>query len=181
MEVWAGPVAKSVTSVARSDTLLANAPRMEVVGMAMQGTAEGTAEEVMAAAAASDRQPATLAVDMGICQETVPKARSATIVEKLVISAEIAHQRLQMSVSATNASSLATSRPHAPTSLLKSTALPTSATLRHFDTLEPLSLEEFCPRTFGTPHRRDNELRHPSFLVSWFHFAAITPLLLSPS
>jgi hypothetical protein len=79
VEVWAGPVAKSVTSVARSDTLLANAPRMEVVGMAMQGTAEGTAEEVMAAAA-SDRQPATLAADMGICQETVPKARSATIV-----------------------------------------------------------------------------------------------------
>ncbi|OCK95609.1 uncharacterized protein K441DRAFT_676514 [Cenococcum geophilum 1.58] len=162
---------------------------MEVVGMAVQVTAEGTAEEVMAAVA-SDRQPATLAADMGICQETVPKARSATIqvanhtttqVEKLVISAETAHQRLQMSVSATNASSLATSRPHAPTSLLKSTALPTSATLRHSDTLEPLSLEEFCPRTFGTPHRRDNELRHPSLLVSWFHFAAITPLLLSPS
>lgn len=151
---------------------------MEVVGMAVQITAEGTAEGT---AVASGRQPATLAADMGICQETVPKARSATIVEKLVISAETAHQRLQMSVSATNASSLATSKPHAPTSFLKSTALPTSATLRHFDTLELLSLEEFCPRTFGTPHRRDNELRHPSLLVSWFHFAAITPLLLSPS
>lgn len=180
MEVWAGPVAKSVTSVARSGTLLANVPRMEVVGMAVEVTVERTAEEVMAAVA-SDRQPATLAADMGICQETVPKARSATIVEKLVISAETAHQRLQTSVSATNASNLATSRPHALTSLLKPTASPTSATLRHFDTLELLSLEEFCPRTFGTPHRRDNELRHPSLLVSWFHFAAIAPLLLSPS
>jgi len=180
VEAWAGPVAKSVISVARSGTLLANAPRMEVVGIAIQVTAEDTAEEVMAAVA-SDRQPATLAADMGICQETVPKARSATIVEKLVISAETAHQRLQMSVSATNASSLATSRPHALTSLLKPTASPTSAILRHFDTLELLSLEELCPRTFGTPHRRDNELRHPSLLVSWFHFAAIAPLLLSPS
>ena len=78
MEVWAGPVAKSVTSVARSGTLLANAPRMEVVGMVVEVTAEGTAEEVMAVA--SDKQPATLAAGMGICQETVPKARSATIV-----------------------------------------------------------------------------------------------------
>ena len=78
MEVWAGPAAKSVTSVARSGTLLANAPRMEVAGMAVEGTAEGTAEVL--AAEASDRQPATLAADMGICQGTVPKARSATIV-----------------------------------------------------------------------------------------------------
>ena len=72
-------MAKSVTSVARSGTLLANALRMEVVGMAVEVTAEGTAEEVMAAVA-SDRQPATLAADMGICQETVPKVRSATTV-----------------------------------------------------------------------------------------------------
>jgi len=49
--VWAGPVAKSVTSVARSGTLPANALRMEVVGIAVEVTAEGTAEEVMAAVA----------------------------------------------------------------------------------------------------------------------------------
>jgi hypothetical protein len=130
---------------------------MEVVGMA--GTAEVTA------AVASGRQPVNI----------------TTQVEKLVISAETAHQRLQMSVFATNASNLAMSRPHALTSLLKPTTSPTSATLRHFDTLELLSLEELCPRTFGIPHRRDNELRHPSLLVSWFRFAAIAPLLLPPS
>ena len=134
MEVWAGPVAKSVTSVARSDTLLANAPRMEVNWVwQCRVRRRIRRRRVIAAAAASDRQPAALAADMGICQETVPKARecyncklviqysiqkvanhTTTQVEKLVISAETAHQRLQMSVSATNASSLATSKAACP-------------------------------------------------------------------
>lgn len=175
-------MAKSATSVVRSGTLLANAPRMEVVGMvATEATPEEEATVVEATAAASDRQPVTLVVDTDTCQGTAPKARSATIAERLVILAETAHQRLQTSVFATSASSPATSKPHALTRLLLPIASPTSTTSRHLNTLEILSLEEFRPQTFGTPHQQDKELRHLSLLVSWFHFAAMAPLLLSPS